>query len=81
MDGQTEQGRVMDKNCQNPVSTPFEQYLPSPRRISMETSRFKHEMAAVLVAEFKSAETEQFKFCILTFLVFLSKPVEIPSGN
>ena len=73
---------VMDKNCQNLVSKSLlKQYLLSARRISMETSRFKHEMAAVLVAEFQSVETEQFKFCILTFFVFLSKPVEIPSGN
>ena len=50
---------VMDKNCQNLVSKSLlKQYLLSARRISMETSRFKHEMATPAVEEYQSMETE-----------------------
>jgi len=49
----------MDKNGQNLVSrSPFKQYLLPPPRISMEMSRFKHEMATTAVAEYQSMETE-----------------------
>ena len=50
---------VMDKNCQNLVSKSLlKQYLLSARRISMETSRFKHERGATTVAEYQLVETE-----------------------
>ena len=54
---------VMDKNCQNLVSKSLlKQYLLSARRISMETSRFKHETATTAVAEYQSMETETLSF-------------------